>query len=110
MKDTIKVNVQTNSMIAIQQGDSTVKIHPLKMSGYIQDLGLTKRKATQLKPEKIWIDELAYQPEELYTESLMEVLSKSIAEEINTTSKKKKNACYDPAVQVHSLFFFSLSL
>ena len=56
-------------MIAIHQGDSTVMIHPLKMRGFIQDLGLAKRRATQLKPEKIRIGELSYQPEKLYTEA-----------------------------------------
>ena len=87
MKGNVKVKVQTNGMIAIHQGDSTVTIHPLKMHAFIQDLGLAKRRATQLKPEKIRIDKLFYQPEKLYTEVLLEVLSKSIAEEINTTLK-----------------------
>ena len=62
-------------------------IHLLKICGFIQDLGLAKLRATQLKPEKIRIDELSYQPEKLYTEALLEVLSKAIAEEINTTLK-----------------------
>ena len=74
-------------MIAIHQGDSTRRIHPLKMRGFIQGLRLVKRRATQLKPDKILIDELSYQPEKFYTEGLLEVLSKSIAEEINTTLK-----------------------
>ena len=85
MEDNIKVKVQTKGMIAIYQGDSAVTTHPLKMRGFIQDLGLTKRWATQLKPEKICIDELSYHPEKLYTEALMKVLSKATAEEINTT-------------------------
>ena len=59
MEGHIKVKVQTNSVIAIHWGDSTVTIHPLKMLGFIQDLGLAKRRATQLKPEKIQIDELS---------------------------------------------------
>ena len=88
-------------MVAIHQGDSTVMIHPLKMPGFILDLGLAKSKVTQLKPEKIRIDELSCQPEKLYTEALLDVLSKAIAEEINTTLKKCM-ACYDTAVQVHS--------
>ena len=72
------------------------------MGGFIQDLGLAKCRATQLKPEKIRIDELSCQPEKLHTEALLEVLSKAIAEEINTTLKNKFMACFDPAVQVHS--------
>ena len=87
MKGNVKAKVQTNGMIAIHQGDFTVTIHPLKMRAFIQDLGLAKHRATQLKPEKIRIDKLFYQPEKLYTEVLLEVLSKSIAEEINTTLK-----------------------
>ena len=47
----------------------------------------------QLKPEKVRIGELSYQPEKLYTEDLLEVLIKSIAEEINTTLKNKWMAC-----------------
>ena len=99
----IKVKVQTNGMVAIHQGDSTVMIHPLKMPGFILDLGLAKSKVTQLKPEKIRIDELSCQPEKLYAEALLDVLSKAIAEEINTTLKKCM-ACYDTAVQVHSYY------
>ena len=64
-------------------------IHPLKMRGFMQDLGLAKCRAMQLKPEKVRIGELSYQPEKLYTEDLLEVLIKSIAEEINTTLKNK---------------------
>ena len=79
-------------------------IHPLKMHGFIQDLGLAKSRATQLKPVKIRIDELSYRPEKLYFEALLKVLSKSIAEEINTTLKNEYMACYDPAVQVHSCY------
>ena len=74
------------------------------MSRFIQDLGLAKRRATQLKPEKIRIDELSYQPEKLYTEALLGVLSKNILEEINTTLKNECMACFDPAVQVHSCY------
>ena len=75
---------QTNGMIAIYQEDSTVMIHPLKMDGLIQDMGLAKRRATQLKREKIRMDELFYQIEQFYTEALLEILSKAIAEEIST--------------------------
>ena len=85
-------------------GDSTVTIHPPKMRGFIQDLGLVKRSATWLKPEKFPINELSYQSEKLYTEALLEVLSKSNAEEINTTLKNECMACYDSAVQVHSCY------
>ena len=105
MEGNVKVKVQTNSTIAIHQGDSTVTIHPLKMHGFIQDLGLVKRRATQLKPEKIRIVELSYQPEKLHTEALLEVLSKAIAEEINTV-KNECMACFEPAVQVR---FYHLS-
>ena len=82
-------------------------IHPLKMCGIIQGLGLAKRRenaAMQLKPEKIRIDELSYQPEKLYTEALLGALSKAIAEEINTTLKNECMACYDTAVQVLSYY------
>ena len=75
---------QTNGMIAIYQEDSTVMIHPLKMDGLIQDMGLAKRRATQLKREKIRMDELFYQIEQLHTEAVLEILSKDIAEEIST--------------------------
>ena len=98
------LKVQTNDMIAIHQGDSTVTVHPLTMRRFIQDLGLANRRATQPKPEKIRIDKLFYQPEKLYTEALLEVLSKSIAEEINTTLKNECMACYHPALQVHSCY------
>ena len=69
MDRNVKVKVQTNGMIAIHQGDSKVTIHPLKICGFIQDLGLAKHRATQLKLGKIRIDELSYQPEKLYTEA-----------------------------------------
>ena len=98
MEGNIKVKVQTKGVIAIHQGDSTVTIHPLEMHGFIQDLGLAKRRATQLKPEKIRIDELFYQPEKLHAETLLEVLSKVIAEEISTTLKNECRACYNSAV------------
>ena len=75
---------QTNGMIAIYQEDSTVMIHPLKMDGLIQDMGLAKRRATQLKREKIRMDELFYQIEQLHTEAVLQILSKDIAEEIST--------------------------
>ena len=91
----IKVKVQTNGMAAIHQGDSTVMIHPPKIPGFIQYLGLAKSRVTQLKPEKIIIDELSCQPG-----CLLDVLSKAITEEINTTLKKCMT-CYDTAVQVH---------
>ena len=79
-------------------------IHLLKMHRFIQEFRLAKGRAMQLKPEKIRIDELSYQPEKLYTEVLLEVLSKTIAEEINITFKNKCMACFDPAVQVHSCY------
>ena len=91
-------------MIAVDQGGSTVMIHSLKMRGFIQDLTLAKWRATQLKPGKIQVDELSYQPEKLYTEALLEVLSKAIAEEINASLKSEFMACYEPAVQVHSCY------
>ena len=94
MESNIKVKVQTNGMMAIHQGDSTLTIHPIKMRGFIQDLGLAKRRATQLKPEKIRSDELSYQKEKLYTEALLlEVLGKAIPEEINATLKKTNLKC-----------------
>ena len=40
----------------------------------------------------------------MYTEALLEVWSKAIAEEINTTLKNECMACFDPAVQVHSCY------
>ena len=86
MEGNIKVKVQTKGMIAIHQEHSTVTILPLKCKD--SDLGLAERSATLLKSEKIRIDELSYQPEKLYTETLLEVLSKAIAKEINTTLKK----------------------
>ena len=54
------MKVQTNVKIAIHQGDSTVTIHPLKTRGFIQNLELAKRRATQLKPEKIQTYELSH--------------------------------------------------
>ena len=62
-------------MITIHQGDFTVRIHPLKIGRFIQDLGLAKRRPTQ--PEKIQIDELSYQPQKLYTEALLEFFEQS---------------------------------
>ena len=78
MEGNIKVKVQTNGMNTIYQRNSTVMIHPLKMPGFKQDLVLAKCRATQLKSEKIQIDKLSYQPEKLYAEALLEVLSKAI--------------------------------
>ena len=74
------------------------------MDGLLQDLGLTKRSATQLKPEKIRIAELSYQPEKLHAKTLLDVFSKTIAEEISTTFKNECMTYYDPAVQVHSCY------
>ena len=71
MESNIKMKLQTNNMITIYQEDSTVTIHPLKVCRFIQDLELAKRRATQLKPEKIRIDKLSYQPEKLYTDALL---------------------------------------
>ena len=104
MEGNIKVKVQTKGMIAIHQGDSTMTIHPLRMRGFIQDLGLEKHRTTQLKPEKIQIDELSCQLEKSYAEALLEVLSKAIVDEINTTLKNEYMACYDPIVQVQSCY------
>ena len=55
------------------------------MRGFIQDFGLAKRRATQLKPEEIRIDEHSYQQEKLHTEALLEILNEAIAEQIKTT-------------------------
>ena len=74
-------------MITIHQGDFTVTIYLLKMRGFIQELGLAKRRAAQLKPEKIRIDELSSQQEKLHTEALLEVLGKYITDEIYATLK-----------------------
>ena len=104
MEGNIKVKVQINGLTANQQGDSTVTIHPLNMRGFTQDLGLAKRKATQLKPEKIRIDELSYQPEKFHTKALPDVLSQATSEEINTALKDECMVCFDPAVQVHSCY------
>ena len=101
MEGNIKVKVQINAMIAIHQGNSTVMIHALKMRGFIQDLGLTKRRATQLKPEKIRIGELSSKPKKLYTKTLLEVLSKA-TEEINTTLKNQCMTNCKPAVLIQS--------
>ena len=51
MEGNIKVKLQTNG--TSDQWNSTVTIHPLKMPGFIQVLGFAKRRAKQLKPEKI---------------------------------------------------------
>ena len=102
MEGNTKVKVQTNVKIAIHQGDSTVTIHLLKTRGFIQNLELAKRRATQLKPEKIQTDELSHQLEKLYTEALLQLLSKTIAEESNAVLKNECLACYEPAVKVHS--------
>ena len=102
MNGNIKVKVQTIGMIASHQGDSTVTIYPLKMRGFIQDLGLAKRRATHLKPEKIRIDEIFYQPDKLYTQALLDFLSRTIAEEINATLKNECMACFDATLPVHS--------
>ena len=53
---------------------------------------------------QVAIDKLSYQPEKLYTEALLEVLGKTIAEEINAVLKNECMACYEPAVQVHSYY------
>ena len=58
----------------------------------------------QLKPEKIWIDQLSYHPEKLYIEALLKFLSKAITEEIKMTLKNEYLECFDPSVQVHSCY------
>ena len=69
--------------------------------------GKTQRYAA--KPEKIRIDDLSYQPEKVYTEALLEVLSKAIAEEINAVffflpslsiafRKPYSQKCYSPVI------------
>ena len=68
------------------------------------DLGLAKYRATELKPEKIWTDEISYQPEKLYTEVLLEFSSKAISEENYATFKNECVACYEPAEQLHSCY------
>ena len=82
-------------MITIHQGDFTVTIYLLKMHRSIQELGLAKRTAAQLKPEKIRIDELSSQQEKLNTEALLEVLGKYVTDEIyaalKTTSEPAMN-------------------
>ena len=82
-------------MITIHQGDFTVTIYLLKMHRSIQELGLAKRRAAQLKPEKIRIDELSSQQEKLNTEALLEVLGKYVTDEIyaalKTTSEPAMN-------------------
>ena len=40
----------------------------------------------------------------MYSEALLDVLSKALAEVINTTLKNECAACFDPAVQVHSCY------
>ena len=107
MEGNVKVKVKINGVIAIHQGESTVTIYPLKMCGFIQDLGLGKRIATQLKPKKIRIDDFFYQLGKLYAEALL-VLSEAIAEEINATLKSECMACYDPVVHVHSCYLNNL--
>ena len=102
MEGNIKVKVQSNTMIAIHQEGSTVTIHSLKMPEFLPDLGLAKRWATQLKPGKIRIDELSSEPEKLFTEALLEDLSKAMAEEINAALENECITCYEPAVQIHS--------
>ena len=82
--------------------------HPLKTHGFIQDLRFAKRRATQLKPEKIRIDKLSSQLEKLHTEGLLEVLCKVIAEEIHHSLKNKSMACCEPAVQIHSCYLSNL--
>ena len=74
------------------------------MHGFKQDLVLEKRRATKLKPEKIQINELSYQPVKLHTEALLEFLSKAIAEEINAVLKNECMACNEPARQVHCCY------
>ena len=77
MEGNVKVKVQTNGMITIHQGDSAVTIHPLKMrGGFMQDLGLVKRRATQLKPIN-------------QRNCILKLLGKAIAEEINTVLKSE---------------------
>ena len=49
-------------------------------------------------------DGFSYQLEQLYTEALLEVLSKAIAEKINATLENVCMTCYKPAVQVHSCY------
>ena len=74
------------------------------MPEFLLDLGLAKRWATQLKPGKIRIDELSSEPEKLFTEALLEDLSKAMAEEINAALENECITCYEPAVQIHSCY------
>ena len=60
------------------------------------EIGKTQSYAAKTRENRI--DELSYQPEKLYTEALLQVLSKTIVEEINTTLKNECMVCFDPAV------------
>ena len=107
MEDNIKEKVQTKGMIAIHQGDSTVTIHPLKMREFVQDLGLAKRRATQLKPEKIRIDELSYQLEKLYTDALLAFSLSISRSEVGTKGKEEEIRLY---VLLNVFYIFYLRL
>ena len=108
MEGNITVKVQAKGMVAIHQEGSTVTNHPLKMRGFLQDLGLAKRRAMQLKPKKIRFHELSSQSEKLYTEALVEVLGKAIAEKIRVASKNECMVCCEQAMQIHSCYLSNL--
>ena len=97
--DQIRVKVQMNGKIALHQGKATVNLNPKKMQSFIQDLRIAKRRATRFTPEKFKIDEVNYQPENLYAQALLEIMSKSIAEEINETLKRECMACFNPNIK-----------
>ena len=66
--------------------------------------GISKTQSYAAKPEKIQINELSYQPDKFYTESLLEGLCKAMTEKINATLKNECIVCFDPAVQVHCCY------
>ena len=43
----------------------------------------------------------------MYTEAVLNVLSKAITKEVNATLKNERIACYEPAVQVHYCYLIN---
>ena len=100
MECNIKVKVQTNGMITINQEDSIMTIHSTKMCRFIQDLGLESYAAKTRKNLNWWA--FLSSRETVYWSST-KIFEQSHHGE-NQNDLNKYLECFDPSVQVHSCY------
>jgi len=108
----VRVRVQLDGMVLLQQGPSTIIVpnvcslmHDLIKTNYtcqcMRKWNLTAsspfNRHKEDDPEKgtrnIKIDEISYQPEKIYASALMKILAKDIAHEIFATIKNNCKGC-----------------